>query len=98
MEKEIINQKKYRNILANIICENISMFDESDLLCEFETNLEVSKKLDKYKGDIYSNPIIEKFDDDAYKLIEMTLRNIQRFVKKNLPLWIISQKDGKVSA
>ena len=84
-----MNQQKYRKILAIVINENIDTFDYTDLLCEFESTKEVENKMSKLGGDIDTNPKIKQFDKEASDLIKQTLRNIQLYVKENLPLWII---------
>ena len=90
--KSIMNQKKYREVLARVLSENIKTFDATDLFYEFTETKEVTTKINKLKGDVDTNPRIKKFEDEGIALIEQSIRNISNYIKQQLPLWIITDK------
>ena len=90
-----MNQQKYRKILAKVISENITTFDATDLFYEFTETNEVKKLISKLEGDVETNPNIKEFEEEGIALIEQALRNLSKFIKKELPIWIITKKRKK---
>lgn len=90
--REIMNRKKYRNLLAEVIAENINTFEPEDLWCEFTETDEVRKLINNLDGDIDTNPVIAKFNDEGVALVKQSLYNLSAYIKQQLPLWIISDK------
>ena len=88
-----MNQDKYRKILAKVIAENIGTFDSGDLFYEFTETKELRKKINNMYGDVDTNPEIAKLEKEGILLVEQSIRNLQSFIKQELPLWIISSKE-----
>jgi len=93
MVKSLMNQQKYRKILADVIAENINTFEPCDLFYEFTENPIVKTKVGGMGGDVFTNPKIQQIVDEGEALIEQALSNIQKFIKRELPLWIITQNN-----
>jgi len=86
----IMNQKKYRKILAEIISDALGEIEETDILEQFENTDAIVNLITSMDGDVFTNPSIEKLDEDAFNLIKQTIRNLQKVVIKELPLWVIT--------
>ena len=90
--KRIMNQKKFRKVLAEVINDALDDIEETDILNAFEDSGEIVNLTQSMDGDVFTNPEIDKLEEDAFKLIKQTIRNLQKVVTKEMPLWIISPK------
>ena len=87
-----MNQKKFRKVLAEVINDALDDIEETDILNAFEDSGEIVNLTQSMDGDVFTNPEIDKLEEDAFKLIKQTIRNLQKVVTKEMPLWIISPK------
>jgi len=87
--EDVMNKKKYREVLGRCICKYLDEIEPTDILQEFENSKEIIDKTNKMGGDVLSNPAMEKLDDDAFELIKLTIRNLKLHTKQMIPLWLI---------
>ena len=77
------------------IYKYLDNINPTDILLEFENSKEIQEKTRKMDGDIFSNHRIQKLEDDAFKLIKLTIRNLKLHTKQFIPLWLI--KSGETN-
>ena len=97
-DMELIDKDKIRRIMAKHINTALDNLEPTDILINFEEDTYVQNAVKKLGGDVLSNPKITKFEDDALKLIKMSIRNCKAHINQFVPLWIIAyaKDDGGV--
>ena len=93
--EDVMSKKKYREVLGRCICKYLDEIKPTDIFQEFENSKELLEKIEKMGGDVFSNPAMQKLDDDAFELIKLTIRNLKLHTKQFIPLWLI--KSGETN-
>jgi hypothetical protein len=93
--EDVMSKQKYREVLGRCICKYLDETESTDILQEFENSKEIIDKTNKMGGDVFSNPAIQKLEDDAFELIKLTIKNLKLHTKQMIPLWLI--KSGETN-
>lgn len=88
--RNLLDQNAVRKVLVKHFNNELDKIEPTDILQNFENDKFIQEKVKKLGGDVFTNPKIEKFDDDdSLKLIEMSIRNCKLHIEQFLPLWLV---------
>lgn len=93
--RDLLDQDSVRKILVKYFNNELDKIEPTDILQAFESDKQIQEKVKRLGGDVFTNPEIEKFDDDALKLIEMSIRNCKTHIEQFLPLWLVEYSDRR---
>lgn len=89
--KNLLDQDAVRKVLVKHFNNELDKIEPMDILQNFEDDKFIQEKVKKLGGDVFTNPKIERFDDDSLELIEMSIRNCKLHIEQFLPLWLVEK-------